>query len=459
MAKSKARLVFACRDCGHNSPKWLGKCPACGAWNSFVEEIDPASVKQNRRTALIEPSRPQRLTDVKPLETERAPTGIGELDRVLGGGLVPGSAILIGGAPGIGKSTLTLQAADRIASIGGPVLYVTGEESAEQVRMRAERLRCRSPELYVVAETNLDMIRNHMQALKPRFCVIDSVQTLYDQELPSAPGSVGQVRECAASVILQAKSTGMAVAIVGHVTKDGTLAGPRTLEHMVDTVLSFEGEKYQSYRILRASKNRFGGTGELGVFEMQATGLAEVANPSRVFLDEYDHARPGCAILPAAEGSRVLLVEVQALAVPSGMQMPRRRVTGLDQNRAHMLLAVMERRAGFKLSQFEVYLNVVGGIEIEEPAADLAACFAVASSACEVKLPPATVFVGEVGLAGEVRGVQNQQQRLEEAAKLGFKQAVAPRMKGQALRAPRDFKLIEIADLREGLEKFYLGSA
>ncbi|MCC6465466.1 MAG: DNA repair protein RadA [Planctomycetes bacterium] len=453
----KAKVVFACRECGHNAPKWLGRCPACGAWNSFVEEVDAGSIKPSRRAMLNTPSRPQKISEVTATGTTRMATGIGELDRVLGGGLVPGSAILLSGDPGIGKSTLTLQAAQRFAEAEQrPVLYVTGEESAEQVKLRAERLSCLSGHLYVVAETNLDAIRNHVRDLAPALCIVDSIQTMYDQELPSAPGSVGQVRECAAGIIMQAKSSGMPVVIVGHVTKEGTVAGPRTLEHMVDTVLNFEGEKFQAYRLLRASKNRFGGTGELGVFEMRQEGLVEVENASRIFLDEYDNSRSGCAILPAAEGTRVLLVEVQALVSPSPMQSPRRRFTGLDQNRAHMLLAVLERRAGIRLSQLEVYLNVVGGVMVEEPAADLAACFAVASSANEVKLPPATVFLGEVGLAGEIRTVSQMQARLDEAAKLGFTQAVVPRLRGENIRAPAGFKLVQLGNLREGLERFYL---
>lgn len=456
MAK-KTKLVFACRECGYNSPKWLGKCPGCGAWNTLVEELDTSKVRPSRRAALNEPTKPQRIADVKPLQASRIPTGIGELDRVLGGGFVPGSAVLLAGDPGIGKSTLVLQAAARFAaSTGKAVLYVTGEESAEQVKLRAERLGCLGNELFVVAETMLDAIRNHIKELAPALCIIDSVQTLYDSELPSAPGSVGQVRECAAGIIMQAKSLHMPVILVGHVTKEGTVAGPRTLEHMVDTVLNFEGEKFQAYRLLRASKNRFGSTGELGVFEMRQEGLVEVENASKVFLDEYDNSRSGCAILPAAEGTRVLLVEVQALVSPSPLSSPRRRFTGLDQNRAHMLLAVLERRAGLRLSQLEVYLNIVGGVTVDEPGADLATCFAIASSAQEVKLPPATVFVGEVGLAGEVRSVTHMQQRLDEASKLGFQQAVVPRLRGENVRAPHDFRLIQINNLREGLEKFYL---
>jgi DNA repair protein RadA/Sms len=456
MAK-KSKLVFACKECGYNSPKWMGKCPGCNAWNSFVEELDVSKVRPSRRAALNTPTKPQRIHEVQPLASSRIGTGILELDRVLGGGVVPGSAVLLAGDPGIGKSTLTLQAAHKFANATGKaVLYVTGEESAEQVKLRAERLDCLGNELFVVAETMLDAIRNHIRELGPALCIIDSVQTLYDSELPSAPGSVGQVRECAAGIIMQAKSMSMPVILVGHVTKEGTVAGPRTLEHMVDTVLNFEGEKFQAYRLLRASKNRFGSTGELGVFEMRQEGLVEVENASKVFLDEYDNTRSGCAILPAAEGTRVLLVEVQALVSPSPMSSPRRRVTGLDQNRAHMLLAVLERRAGLRLSQMEAYMNVVGGVTVDEPGADLAACFAVASSAQEVKLPPATVFIGEVGLAGEVRTVAHMQGRLDEAARLGFTQAVVPKLRGENVRAPEGFKLIQISNLREGLEKFYL---
>lgn len=456
MAK-KTKLVFACRECGYNSPKWLGKCPSCNAWNTLVEEVDPSSVRPSRRAALNETGKPTPIREVTPLAASRLPVGIHEFDRVLGGGFVPGSAVLLAGDPGIGKSTLTLQAAHKFANgHGRPVLYVTGEESAEQIKLRAERLDCLADSLFVVAETNMDAIRNHIQALRPALCVIDSIQTLYDQELPSAPGSVGQVRECAAGIIMQAKSSGTPVIIVGHVTKEGTVAGPRTLEHMVDTVLNFEGEKFQAYRLLRASKNRFGSTGELGVFEMRQEGLVEVENASKVFLDEYDSTRSGCAILPAAEGTRVLLVEVQALCSPSPMSSPRRRFTGLDQNRAHMLLAVLERRAGLKLSSLEAYLNIVGGVIVEEPAADLAACFAVASSVSEVKLPPATVFIGEVGLAGEIRGVNQMQTRLDESARLGFTQAVVPKLRGENVRAPQGFKLIQLGNLREGLERFYL---
>ncbi|MCC6574478.1 MAG: DNA repair protein RadA [Planctomycetes bacterium] len=456
MGSKKAKLVFVCRECGHSSVKWLGKCPQCNAWNSYAEEIDPEAIRPSRRSMLNTPSKPEALREIKANAANRLKTGIGELDRVLGGGLVAGSAVLFAGAPGIGKSTLTLQAANKVALLGNPVLYITGEESAEQIKLRATRLKCDAAELFVVAETNLDAIRNHLANIKPALAIVDSVQTLYDQELPSAPGSVGQVRECAAAIIMQAKASGTPVFLVGHVTKDGNVAGPRTLEHMVDTVLSFEGEKYQSYRLLRASKNRFGGTGELGVFEMRGDGLAEVENASRIFLDEYDHARPGCTVVPAAEGTRVLLVEVQALVTRSPMANPRRRFTGLDQNRAHMLLAVLERRAGLRLAEFEVYLNIVGGVQVEEPAADLAACFAVASSAREIKLPPSTVFIGEVGLSGEVRNVATLQQRLDESSKLGFTQAVIPRQRGNQLRTPRDMKLIQLADLREGLEKFFL---
>ena len=456
MAK-KTKLVFACKECGYNSPKWMGKCSGCGAWNSFVEELDTSKVRPSRRAALNTSTKPQRINEVQPLASSRIPTGILELDRVLGGGFVPGTAVLLAGDPGIGKSTLTLQAAHKYAqATGRAVLYVTGEESAEQVKLRAERLDCLSNELFVVAETMLDAIRNHIKELEPALCIIDSVQTLYDSELPSAPGSVGQVRECAAGIIMQAKSLNMPVILVGHVTKEGTVAGPRTLEHMVDTVLNFEGEKFQSFRLLRASKNRFGSTGELGVFEMRQEGLVEVENASKVFLDEYDNTRSGCAILPAAEGTRVLLVEVQALVSPSPMSSPRRRFTGLDQNRAHMLLAVLERRAGLRLSQLEAYLNVVGGVMVDEPGSDLAVCFAVASSAVEQKLPPATVFIGEVGLGGEVRSVTHMQQRLDESAKLGFQQAVVPKLRGENVRAPEGLRLIQISNLRQGLEKFYL---
>ncbi len=391
------------------------------------------------------------------MDGERLTSNIHEFDRVLGGGFVEGSAVLLAGAPGIGKSTLTLQVCYAIGEkLQRPVLYITGEESSEQIKLRAERLNCVSNAVFVVAETSLDIIRNHIQEMKPALCVIDSVQTLYDSELASAPGSVGQVRECTASVIMQAKSIGMPLIVVGHVTKEGSVAGPRTLEHMVDAVLNFDGEKYQSYRLLRSSKNRFGSTGELGVFEMREEGLVEVDNASQVFLDEYDHSRAGCAIIPAMEGTRVLLVEVQALVAPSPMSSPRRRFTGLDQNRAHMMLAVLEKRAGLRLSTLETYLNVVGGVTVDEPAADLGLCFAATSSAVEAKLPPETVFIGEVGLSGEVRNVRHLQERLDESARLGFKQAVIPKSHGRGLKTPKGMKLVRLANLREGLERFYL---
>ncbi|NUQ34496.1 MAG: DNA repair protein RadA, partial [Planctomycetaceae bacterium] len=364
--------------------------------------------------------------------------------------------VLIGGDPGIGKSTLLLQAADKLAAKGLRVLYISGEESAWQIRLRARRLGCESGELYVLAETNLDAIRQQTGELQPALVIVDSIQMLYDSAIPSAPGSVAQVRECAATLIHQAKSSSVPIVLIGHVTKEGNIAGPRTLEHMVDTVLYFEGDKHHNFRILRAVKNRFGATSEIGIFEMGNGGLAEVLNPSQALLEEYDSQRAGAAICPTVEGTRVLLVEIQALVAPApAMSSPRRRVSGLDHNRASMLLAVLERRAGMPLSRHEAYLNIAGGITVEEPAADLATCFAIASSMTEQRLPPATVFIGEVGLGGEVRSVNMLQARLDEAAKLGFEQAVIPKVRGK-LTTPKGMKLVSVTDVAQALAKFYL---
>lgn len=358
---------------------------------------------------------------------ERWPTGIGELDRVLGGGFVPGSLVLVGGDPGIGKSTLALQAAFRLAEAGRPVLYVAGEESAQQTRMRAERLGAVSRGVWVVAETDLDAVLGSVRKLRPALVVVDSIQTVYRPDVPSAPGSVGQVRECAAALLQLAKSEGTAVLLVGHVTKEGMLAGPKVLEHLVDTVLYFEGERHQAYRILRATKNRFGSTNEIGVFEMGPGGLVEVPNPSAAFLGERPPGAAGAAVVCTLEGSRPLLVEVQALVAPSAFGTPRRATSGVDYNRLLLLVAVLEKHAGFALSQADVYANAAGGVRVEEPAADLGIALALASSYRTLALDGRTVFCGELGLAGEVRPVPQLARRLAEARKLGFERAFVPR--------------------------------
>ncbi|MDR7408652.1 MAG: DNA repair protein RadA [Armatimonadota bacterium] len=416
------RVAYVCQSCGYRSPRWLGRCPNCDAWNSLVEELDVP-----RRPAASRTAKPTPLPEVSPLPEERWPTGIGELDRVLGGGFVPGSLVLVGGDPGIGKSTLALQAAFRLAGAGRAVLYVAGEESAQQTRMRAERLGAVSRGVWVVAETDLDAVLGSVRKLHPALVVVDSIQTVYRPDVPSAPGSVGQVRECAAALLQLAKSEGTAVLLVGHVTKEGMLAGPKVLEHLVDTVLYFEGDRHQAYRILRATKNRFGSTNEIGVFEMGPGGLVEVPNPSAAFLGDRPPGAAGAAVVCTLEGSRPLLVEVQALVAPSAFGTPRRATSGVDYNRLLLLVAVLEKHAGFAFSQADVYANAAGGVRVEEPAADLGIALALASSYRTLALDGRTVFCGELGLAGEVRPVPQLARRLAEARKLGFERAFVPR--------------------------------
>jgi DNA repair protein RadA/Sms len=420
----KARTVFVCQACGGQHPKWLGRCAECGTWNSVVEEAaGPASAPNagGKSTA------PVRLADV-PLDAveSRTPTGIGELDRVLGGGLVAGSVTLIGGDPGIGKSTLLLQLADRLARAGRRVLYVSGEESNQQIRLRAERIGAAGESVWLMAETSLDRAIEAAITHAPHALIVDSVQTLRSEALESSAGSVGQVREVASRLMVLAKQTGTATFLVGHVTKDGAIAGPRVLEHIVDTVLYFEGEKGHPYRILRTVKNRFGSTQEIGVFEMKGYGLSEVANPSELFLAERSHGTSGSAILASAEGTRPILVELQALVVPSGLGTPRRAVVGWDGNRLAMLLAVLDARCGISFAQHDVYLNVAGGLRITEPAADLAAAAALLSSISNLALGSHDVYFGEVSLSGAIRPAGHMMSRLKEARKLGFKRAVMP---------------------------------
>lgn len=416
---------FRCQACGYESPKWLGRCPDCGEWNSLVEE----------RRAPVRPGGHPRPPAVKPVPlaevstegAERIQTGIGELDRALGGGVVAGSLVLIGGDPGIGKSTLLLQASRALAETAGPVLYVSGEESVAQVKLRAERLGVMAKTLYLLAETSLEEIEAQVAALAPRFLVVDSIQTVYLAALESAPGSVGQVRECGARLMLLAKGRGVSTFLVGHVTKEGALAGPRVLEHMVDTVLYFEGERHASYRVLRAVKNRFGSTNEIGVFEMTDRGLGEVLNPSAFFLAERPQGAPGSVVVAGLEGTRPLLLEVQALVSPAHFGTPRRTVIGADYNRVCLLLAVLEKRAGFPLQTQDVFVNVAGGARLQEPAADLGIVVSCAGSYAERAVAPDVVVLGEVGLTGEIRAIGGLEARLREAAALGFKTAVVPR--------------------------------
>jgi DNA repair protein RadA/Sms len=423
---ARPATIFSCAACGATSPKWHGQCPGCGEWNTLVEERAPAARTGGSRKAGGPPPRAVPLRDVAVERVPRLTTGIGELDRVLGGGLVPGSLVLLGGSPGIGKSTLTNMALGHLAGAGRPTLYVSGEESAAQIRLRAERLGADALEVPVLAETDLDAVLGVLRAERPAACVIDSVQTLSSAALESAPGTVGQVREVASRIAEVAKRSGTAVLLVGHVTKEGALAGPRVLEHLVDCVLQFEGERERTYRTLRALKNRFGSTNDVGVFEMRERGLAEVLDASARFVGEATQA-PGSVVLAAMEGSRPLLVEVQALVSPSELVPPRRICTGLDRNRLALVLAVLGRHAGVGVGTADVFVNVVGGVRIDEPGADLAVALAVAGAARGVATEPAPLACyGEIGLTGELRSVAHPDRREEEAAKFGLRTVVSP---------------------------------
>jgi DNA repair protein RadA/Sms len=420
--------VFRCQACGRETQKWYGRCPDCGEFNTMVEERSrPGAPTARVGTPAGPGARPQRLHEVSSGDADRFGTGLGELDRVLGGGVVGGSLVLIGGDPGIGKSTLLLQACHTLAETAGSVLYVSGEESPAQVKLRADRLGLGAKELFILAETALETIESQAVALAPRVVVIDSIQTVHRADLESAPGSVSQVRECGARLMTLAKSRGTTVFLVGHVTKEGALAGPRVLEHLVDTVLYFEGERHATYRILRAVKNRFGSTNEIGVFEMTGQGLREVGNPSALFLSERPRGAPGSVIVAALEGTRPLLLELQALVAPAHFGTPRRTVLGAEYNRVCLLLAVLEKRAGFPLQSQDVFVNVAGGARCHEPAADLGIVAAAASSYAERPVAADVVVIGEVGLTGEVRAVGGLDPRLAEAAGLGFEAAVVPR--------------------------------
>lgn len=449
----KIKIRYTCQSCGSEQPRWMGKCPDCDEWNTLVEEA-AAPVPAAKRALLAKRVSPVPLKSVVLEDEERIQTGLGELDRVLGGGIVPGSLVLLGGDPGIGKSTLLLQVAHRLSQRGKRILYVSGEESARQIAMRARRLGAETDGLYVLAETDLSAIEAAIAEIQPDWAVIDSIQAVYDPSLSSGPGSVSQVRGATGTLMRLAKNEGIALCIVGHVTKEGTLAGPRVLEHMVDTVLYFEGDRFKSYRLIRAVKNRFGATHEVGIFEMQQHGLVEVLNPSALFLAERSEETIGSAIVATLEGTRPLLVEIQALVSPSVLASPRRAATGIEHNRMVQILAVLEKRVGLPLSKHDVYVNVVGGLSIDEPAGDLGVALAVASSMREIALAPEAIAIGEVGLNGEVRAVSSLEPRLKEAAKLGFAKAIVPGYNlDQGFRAPKGMEVMGVTRLLDAIVK------
>ena len=450
---AKAKTIFLCNNCGYESAKWLGKCPACGDWNSFVEEkIQKTNdfiigKDENKKT-----NKPMALNSVEGKESFRTSTGFDELDRVLGGGIVKGSLVLVGGEPGIGKSTLILQLCDKIKG-DGKVLYVSGEESAEQIKLRADRLNIQNDDIMFFAETDIDNVQASILELNPKLVIIDSIQTMYSDEITSAPGTVSQVREITARIMKLCKCNNITTIIIGHVTKEGNIAGPRVLEHMVDTVLYLEGERYFSYRILRSVKNRFGSTNEVGMFEMQNEGMMEISNPSTILISEREDNPPGSAIVATMEGTRPLLIELQALTSTTVFGFPRRTANGFDVNRLTVLMAVLEKRANMNISNQDIYLNVVSGIKISEPAVDLAVLLAVASSFKNLSIAKDVVAIGEVGLTGEVRSVNFIDKRLKEVEKMGFKTCIIPESNKKLLKEKYKLDIIGVKNINEAMQK------
>ncbi|HEM5691211.1 DNA repair protein RadA [Streptococcus suis] len=454
MTIAKKKTTFVCQSCEYHSPKYLGRCPNCGSWSSFVEEVEVAEVKNERVSLTGEKTRPMKLNEVSSIQVARTKTNMEEFNRVLGGGVVPGSLVLIGGDPGIGKSTLLLQVSTQLSTIG-TVLYVSGEESAQQIKLRAERLGDIDSEFYLYAETNMQSIRTEIEKIKPDFLIIDSIQTIMSPDISSVQGSVSQVREVTNELMQIAKTNNIATFIVGHMTKEGTLAGPRTLEHMVDTVLYFEGERQHTFRILRAVKNRFGSTNEIGIFEMQSQGLVEVLNPSEVFLEERLDGATGSAIVVTMEGTRPILAEVQALVTPTMFGNAKRTTTGLDFNRASLIMAVLEKRAGLLLQNQDAYLKSAGGVKLDEPAIDLAVAVALTSSYKDKPTNPQECFMGEIGLTGEIRRVNRIEQRINEAAKLGFTKVYAPKNSLTGIKVPKEITVIGVTTIGEVLQKVF----
>ncbi len=459
----KTRTVFFCKECGNETPKWQGQCPACGAWNTIVEQPQDKTPPRGGRTGrrITAPSaqasgpvtpanQPVAMKDVETTDELRFSTGMGELDRVLGGGAVKGSLVLVGGAPGIGKSTLMLQICDSLCRTSD-VLYVSGEESVRQIKLRAERLSVKGERLHLLSETSLENIVDAVHAEHPDILIVDSIQTMYNGDISSAPGSVTQVKECTMTLMQLAKGEGITIFVIGHVNKEGSIAGPKVLEHMVDCVLNFEGDRHMAYRILRAAKNRFGATNEIGVFEMDDTGLSEVPNPSETMLSGRPADAPGTCVTCAMEGIRPVLAEIQALVVPTSGTAPRRVSNGFDYSRGLLLLAVLEKRGGLLVGNCDAYLNVIGGLNLDEPAADLAAILALASSFRDRPVPQDMAAVGEVGLTGEIRSVNALGQRLAEVARLGFTKCMIPRRTQGKLAAPQGLQLIRVSNIREAL--------
>lgn len=453
----KTKSVYICNECGYQSPKWLGKCPGCNNWNTLIETLD---TPQQKTGSVSKPAgvqstlnRPKQINEVTHTVKSRFSTGLGELDRVLGGGMVSGEMILVGGDPGIGKSTLLLEICQSIGQ-SRKILYVSGEESAAQIKIRAERLGVTTENLYLLSETDVGTILDSIYDSKPDVVIIDSIQTMHIEEISSASGSVPQVRETTNALMKIAKSMNISMFIVGHVTKDGSLAGPRVLEHMVDCVLYFEGDRQLSFRILRAVKNRFGSTNEIGVFEMADKGLIEVDNPSKMLLEGRPLDISGSAIVCAMEGTRGIMAEIQALVTPTGFGNPRRMSSGIDLNRILLLIAVIEKRTKIPLSNADVYINVAGGLRIDETAIDLGLCMAIISSKCDFIIPTDVMFIGEVGLGGELRAISKLEKRLAEASKLGFKSAVVPKQAMRGVTAPKDMKIYPITTLREAVDYF-----
>ena len=451
MAKGK-QSVFYCQSCGFESAKWAGQCPACKEWNTFVEEtIVKTSTSGGKANSQIRDAKPLPLSDISTTSKDRMKTDIEELDRVLGGGIVRGSLILVGGDPGIGKSTLLLQVCRKLAAKKTSVLYVSGEESLSQIKLRAERMGDFTDDLTLLSETDLNVISKVIEREKPQTVIIDSIQTMYSEEVGSAPGSVSQVRETTGVLMRIAKQQNITIFIVGHVTKEGNVAGPRVLEHMVDTVLYFEGDRHASYRVLRGVKNRFGSTNEIGVFEMRKEGLVEIENPSSYMLDGKPQNASGSIVACSLEGTRPILVEIQALVCRSNFGMPRRTATGVDYNRVNLLMAVLEKRVGLRLSEQDAYVNIAGGMKMNEPAIDLGIVLAIASSFKDTVISEDTLCFGEVGLSGEIRAVSGVEQRIKEASKLGFKKCIMPKVSLKGIESPDNIELIGVADLSEAM--------